>query len=152
MTHRSASPASSAASSSSSTACSWKESSHPESWQKQNVRTQRVLDVRRAKNPAVDGLKLDCLRATLSATRIVARDTKECLYSITVDANACSPTTTGLHRGPVLDNQSRRLASSPFATLKGKSIYINDKNQPKSSSVTKVKRRDFLYSSGFFGQ
>lgn len=101
--------------------------------------------------PALAELKLDCVRASLSATRIVARDSKECLYSITVDQNACSPTTTGLHRGSVFDEKtSMRIGSSPFATFKGKSIYMNEKSHPQSA--LKVKKRDFLYSSGIFGQ
>lgn len=125
---------------------------HPQ-WlpSRSNMRPNSMPSTATRSKPALTELKLDCLRASLSATRIVARDTKECLYSITVDQNACSPVTTGLHRGSVFDEKtSRRVGSSPFATFKGKSIYMNEKNQP--ATALKVKKRDFLYSSGIFGQ
>lgn len=156
MPRRAASSASDSSSSSSSSASSSSSyptshsnvqpSFHPEWLPKQDARPQFN------NKPILAGLKLDCLRASQSTSRIVAADTKECLYSITKDANVCSPISTGLHRGSVLDSQSHRVASSPFATLKGKSIYMPNSDKRTGQSALKVKKRDFLYSSGFFGQ
>jgi hypothetical protein len=96
-------------------------------------------------------LKLDCLRTSLSATQIIARDTKETLYSIVVDAKACSPTTIGIHRGSVDDALTPlSRGASPFAAFKGQSIYMQDGQT--AESTLKVKKREFLYSSGYFGQ